>query len=280
MVAVKTQMVGPHRVQHDQEHVGRIGRRQRTPGFAPLLDPVSREHRARHDQDQSQEARETPQQPPPQPDLMPLEQGDQTRCHSQCQDHPCFNIDLRTGHHEGRHEGTSDDEASAEPTSSTGPESGYRREEKSHRKKQQQIRQRSQPDEVPADLVQPVGWVNPSGTRRARPTSSNPAASPHQAARMSTSLGPIRRAAIDGAGPAEVAFRSAKAALLITFFLTVSSHRFKGNDSSSLLSADTPGDRHTRSAPPPPSGWPESNSIAFPSFHCAVNRPRRMAAEL
>ena len=81
----------------------------------------------------------------------------------------------------------------------------------------------------------PVGLIHRHKMRA--PTSSNPAARPHQAARMSTSRGTIRRAATDGAGPGEVAFRFAKVALLIPSFLTVSSHRFNGIDSSSLLSA-------------------------------------------
>ena len=233
MVAVKTQTVGPHRVHHDQEHVGRIGGRQRTPGLAPLLDPVSGEHGARHDQDQSQETRETPQQPPPRPDRMPFQRGDDSRCHSQGHDHPCTGIDLGTGHHEGRHEGSSDDEASAEPTSSTGPQSGYRRQEKSDREKQQKIRERSRPDEVPAHPVQAVGGLDPPTEDRAA-TSSNPAARPHQAARMSTSNRPSRRGATDGARPGEVAFRSAKVTLIIPFLFTVSSRsrRFSGFSTS------------------------------------------------
>src|SRR3954469_21177916 len=53
-----------------------------------------------------------------------------------------------------------------------------------------------------------VGLIHRQKMRAA--TSSNPAARPHQAARMSTSHGPSRRGATDGARPGEVAFRSAK----------------------------------------------------------------------
>jgi hypothetical protein len=52
------------------------------------------------------------------------------------------------------------------------------------------------------------------------PTSSNPAARPHQAARMSTFHAPVRRGATDGAEPGEVAFRSARVAVLIPFLFT------------------------------------------------------------
>ena len=60
MISVEAQSIGPHRVQHDQEHVGRIGRRQRAAGFAPLLEPVSTEQGDGQDHDQSEQSGKTP----------------------------------------------------------------------------------------------------------------------------------------------------------------------------------------------------------------------------
>jgi hypothetical protein len=54
------------------------------------------------------------------------------------------------------------------------------------------------------------------------PTSSNPAAKPQKAARMSTSREPIRPGRTDGDGSAKVTFRSAKVVVFVLFFPTVS----------------------------------------------------------
>ena len=79
LVAVEAQVIGPHRVQHDQEHVGRVGGRQGTALLSPSLEPVSPEDPARLNHDHHEKDRQAQRHPSSHAGRMPLEHPGQAR---------------------------------------------------------------------------------------------------------------------------------------------------------------------------------------------------------
>ncbi len=59
LITIKAQVIRSHRVQHDEQYIGRLGRRQSSAFFTPLLDSVGSEDQARLDQDHPQKDRKT-----------------------------------------------------------------------------------------------------------------------------------------------------------------------------------------------------------------------------
>ena len=186
-------MVRTHGVEHDQEHVGRSGRGQGAAGFAPLLEPVSSKHETRQDQNQSQQAGKSLQERPPQAGCMPLEPRNQKRRNPQGEDQPGLRIDLGTADHEHRQDGEGAENAWAEPPRSPRPTLRCQPPGR--------LRSRKTGADPPGEPARRnAGSCRRAGRSRRctwqstlAPTSSNPAASPHQRDSTSTSRGPSRR---------------------------------------------------------------------------------------
>ena len=121
-IAVEAQVVRPHGVQHDQEHVRRAGGRQGTALFAPLLDPVAAEDPARLEQDQPQQDGNAQRQQAPRAGRMPFQQRGHAQRDPQRDQQPRFQVDPRAGHHQ--HAGRRPGERSA--ADSTIPPDGAR----------------------------------------------------------------------------------------------------------------------------------------------------------
>ena len=74
-ISIEAQVIRPHCIQHDQEDVGRAGRRPGTGGFAALFEPISTDDRGGQDEDHSQQYGKSLDQAPPNECSSPTQSG-------------------------------------------------------------------------------------------------------------------------------------------------------------------------------------------------------------
>ena len=154
---MQTQVIGRDTVEHDQEHVGRISRRQRLRGLMRALDPVSKKRHGRENQNERDQDRKTVSDKLPERSRLPLNDGNQTDRHSKhyCQERKAVNLRERDQCHRPEHKTAqaADDQPAASPGSNEHDEAANR----SAHQEQAKIGQRNQPWKMPAHPVKMIG---------------------------------------------------------------------------------------------------------------------------
>ncbi len=167
-VALEAQVVGPDRVEHDQENVGRIRRWNGPVRFKPLLHPVTAEHGSCQQQSHSQHNRNAPNPKQHSPlSRLRLDPGRRSDRDSERHNEPGGGKNRRPGDQEHGLDQKGDKQAKTQPASLSRPTSCDSRQDQPQAEKQKHIRQWRQPYEVLAHHVNPMRRVDRPAQRRA-----------------------------------------------------------------------------------------------------------------
>ena len=148
LVAVETQVLRRHRVEHDQDDVGRARRGQGTSLLSPLAHSTDAPLPRRQDHDEAGDHGEAETNQSSQADRMPLQNRDQSRREPQGQDQPGEAMNPGQTDHEGGKQRPRAQQPGRVPTGSPRSESQQDAKHASESQEDQQIGQRDQPDEV------------------------------------------------------------------------------------------------------------------------------------
>ena len=158
VVAVQAQVARRDGVQHDQEDIRRPRRRQGPRILARLLDPVADPERCPQDRHDRHGHRETDQDESPEAAAIALDKRNEPRGQPQRHDQPgqtCRSGERRPGHRARA------SVAHRPRANSQRPRRGQTRidatPEQSQRQENAEVRERDQPDEVAAHLVEMIG---------------------------------------------------------------------------------------------------------------------------
>jgi hypothetical protein len=139
LIAVEAQMIGPHRVQNDNQHVGQASPGRGAALLSPRLELLLAEDPARLKDDQAEEDRQAERHPPPDASVIPLHEPRQPRPSSEREDHPGFEIDAARKHEESGQDGQAANDPPAQPSCPARPESRRRSKDCSDDQEAQQI---------------------------------------------------------------------------------------------------------------------------------------------
>ncbi len=120
VIPVQAQVVRRNRVEHDQKHVRRTGRRKWPRSIAPFAESVSSQGRRADDNQKEHGQGQAVPNESTEAGAMPLQERHQSRRDAQDDNQPGQTIDLGKGYQEDRQQGQCAKEAGREPTSAPG----------------------------------------------------------------------------------------------------------------------------------------------------------------